>query len=750
MTKLRKAPNNIPTFKAENMPSDIVKALSLSPCSLYATAASKGGVHFGGWVPDRNELRSYTSYGFLSDDEVLEKDSLLKKIFEKVHDFPEFSNAFGRGPFMGVFQMVEVDVPDTDFTVRILESQSSTRQRSLLSEYVIPFTDDVRSIISRKSSTLNREFLKKAVEGLFPARAGYYCNDDESVAKDRLWIAVRSDDPSYVYLDRDTVLVAPSSTAENLSTWFLVKPRELGEWVLPLAAWTQCVPEDKNSNYSKILEYNLFADEKTVGKVRKLVVENFQVKEGERNIVSIGREAERIVKDMTERVRMQNAEFDRLRQFSLGKLQKIRMGGWKLSFDVPVKELSFELEKGERHEWEALNRDGIRIIMENPHTKLRFCPWSLTVENTPSNQLERLLLSLSRGYGEGFVSETLSKSIFNTFGRVEDTTGERIQSNIDDINLEINGVPVEIQAFANGGIKVFGKRIRKEDLTGILESCMCMDTREEMVSLAEDCSELSLSVRQTLTDGLRFEVNLPVITIGRDWTGSKINKARKLIRERYSELFELYMDNKTVLATSLPVEIPVERNTTGKNARLKIGIPLPGNRFMLVRLKFLKKVMNIVERTKNSYGLNPFNSLLELFQSEASRNGLENWNGVDTEVFRRAMLKGATFYKRAFRKSEELLREACEELETEKTTKRVEGKEVEGYSLVGNSGTEYFVSAERPYRIFQNTGNSWNFLCVVGNTRSEGVGKDELVTRLFALKNDVDSVDEVSTLPVPR
>jgi hypothetical protein len=108
----------------------------------------------------------------------------------------------------------------------------------------------------------------------------------------------------------------------------------------------------------------------------------------------------------------------------------------------------------------------------------------------------------------------------------------------------------------------------------------------------------------------------------------------------------------------------------------------------------------------------------------------------------------------AIKRSRELLVEVSAEIGAVKESIRVENKRTDAYIITGTSGTRYAVTDDARYRVYREVpGNEendrWVFVCIEGKSdQSQEVDKDKLVTRMLALANDTESVQEVGTLNV--
>lgn len=138
-------------------------------------------------------------------------------------------------------------------------------------------------------------------------------------------------------------------------------------------------------------------------------------------------------------------------------------------------------------------------------------------------------------------------------------------------------------------------------------------------------------------------------------------------------------------------------------------------------------------------------------------NALIDWNGwtytefihmlvntvnISFKEIKQLLKEGIERHKKAVEKSEKLLKETIKILGVEKKT--VENKE--GYAIKGASGTEYLVEEEscKVWRIMDSA--KLDYVCIVDKTSEHQIGKDKLVSRLYALKNDTFVAQDITTL----
>ena len=113
---------------------------------------------------------------------------------------------------------------------------------------------------------------------------------------------------------------------------------------------------------------------------------------------------------------------------------------------------------------------------------------------------------------------------------------------------------------------------------------------------------------------------------------------------------------------------------------------------------------------------------------------------------------GKRMYDEALKKSKELLASAVKATGAIEASYEYNNKSMSCYEVVGISGNRYFVSDDgrgrdttsTVYRITDD--GSIRYICIVDRSIGGQVGKDTVVNRLFAMKNDARIVDKIHTL----
>ena len=104
--------------------------------------------------------------------------------------------------------------------------------------------------------------------------------------------------------------------------------------------------------------------------------------------------------------------------------------------------------------------------------------------------------------------------------------------------------------------------------------------------------------------------------------------------------------------------------------------------------------------------------------------------------------EGKNRYEKALEKSKLLLEKTMNTLKV--THGNVNGKT--GYKVRGISKTDYLV--ENNLKVWKVNGTQMEYKCIVDKTHAGQMGKDALVSRLYALSNDVLIAKDVYTLKV--
>lgn len=254
-----------------------------------------------------------------------------------------------------------------------------------------------------------------------------------------------------------------------------------------------------------------------------------------------------------------------------------------------------------------------------------------------------------------------------------------------------------------------GKRINREEVKDVISQALCFSAQRDYDGFIEQVSKCSLKIHNYLSTGLDFI------------------------------LLDTFKD------TVWKIKLPIVRDKN-KNY-IKLGESL-------YKIKNLNKLITKSNKLMNRWDSQGANMTLDSFISVLRDDtivGIKGFKSVG-EVINKA--KAA--YEQAVKKSKELLANTEKVLGITEQTLEVGGRNRVGYLITGVSGSQYFVESgddsadgyhNTPYPVFSMpTGSP---ICIVDKSSvGAQVGKDALVNRLFALKNDKFVSTDINTLNI--
>jgi hypothetical protein len=168
-----------------------------------------------------------------------------------------------------------------------------------------------------------------------------------------------------------------------------------------------------------------------------------------------------------------------------------------------------------------------------------------------------------------------------------------------------------------------------------------------------------------------------------------------------------------------------------------------------------KKNLNYLVVGKNKYKIKDTNTLIDKqpYNKVELIKLLLNTIHLDYTEIPTILADGEKRYKEAIKKSEELLNKAIKTLGAIKKEYRIDGTNYNGYEIKGKSGIKYFViepsssnSGFKIYKVLPN--NNFDYVCIINKSNKGHIGKDALVSRLYALANDTLVAKDIYTLKV--
>ena len=211
---------------------------------------------------------------------------------------------------------------------------------------------------------------------------------------------------------------------------------------------------------------------------------------------------------------------------------------------------------------------------------------------------------------------------------------------------------------------------------------------------------------------------------------------------------------KRVSACSLRISNYLDRGVV-----IKLRDPRDYHSFIQIQMELERKSgKNFVKVGKETYKIKNINKLLRMGEDESGSSppGLFEFldiaadativEGMTNDVVSTIVKEGKHLYEDAVKKSKELLEKVVKQFKLETVTIEINGREQEAYKVQGKLA-EYAVVWDRekntcPVYTYPNM----QYKCIVDKTPNQQAGVDNLVNRIFALKNDTLLVNQIHTL----
>lgn len=303
--------------------------------------------------------------------------------------------------------------------------------------------------------------------------------------------------------------------------------------------------------------------------------------------------------------------------------------------------------------------------------------------------------------------------------------------------FKINDIPLKLECFTDNTRRAINDTlINLDELSKVMRRASCYENEKDYNAFVQEVGRISLYVRDILSNGM------PVKTVFLDVDANSYGKPAT---QRHPKLrFTKKVKSKTQTEDTgfyLVINHLDDKGKITKTTNRRIG------KFV----EFIRKVEQVNKKHYVGYHTNEYTRTheggYEPRDSKPNRCALELLTlmkeyvaAIDEDDTK--TLVGSINKERSEseKKSMELLNLACKAVGATKAEKN--GKH--GYRVPGQKRT-YFVE-EDSLRVYDNDTNQ--YYCVVnkGNPDAQGVGKDALVTRLYALHNDSMVANLVTTL----
>jgi len=415
----------------------------------------------------------------------------------------------------------------------------------------------------------------------------------------------------------------------------------------------------------------------------------------------------------------------------------------ELEKTIPEKLLNryYECKKSADQSESVLNKNNAlyNFWYEKKDGKIRVGDWKVT-KSEHNEKKKTAKYTFSNGHAT--ISSVMTDSI--RWMSVENDGEEGIICRIihefskcsPEKNITINGINIPYTyTSTNYRMRIFGHLIKYAEEEQILHSLCCFHTEQEMSEFVEDCSKLSLKYRMILSEGVKTTAYL--YRRGDTRKELLVNSISGYLEDPFDVMCEeewkyqsglSYEDEATYSRCVLsPVRFQFQRREKGRGLDLVLT---DGTSYKVKPKCLLAKTCN-------------HGRTFKFLRKALGKN-------VTSAQIRAIVEDAASYFEQAKKASEALLKSVMEELGAKKINVNIQKyQKTDAYSIIGKSKTEYAVIDEGPkYPIYRKTADgSWRFVCIESNSDiSQEVGKDGIVTRLYALINDTDNTDDIYTL----
>lgn len=328
------------------------------------------------------------------------------------------------------------------------------------------------------------------------------------------------------------------------------------------------------------------------------------------------------------------------------------------------------------------------------------------------------------------------------------------------IDFSINGIPISVTMESENTRRwVNGNAIKKDELTQVLNRATCHTDAEEYERFLKSVTHQSLEVHDILANGLPIHIRGDQ-SHDVDYYHTDKFKVEKHLPFKYPKMYFRRKDDKYYLIVKSP-ELDKERaKISAALSKEEVEQEENTGEEQLVCLKsfvgFVRR-MGVYNRQRDGgtdYNLMHGHTRNDLWISAMIKHtirehtikdevGANVLTRVTDDMFDLFITAAEKARKKAAAKSEELLKKVTKELNINKLDWSAKGSNetMSGYEVIGKLSS-YFVN-EVDNRVWNmKTGR---YVCIV-NSGEMGAGKDALIARLYALKNDSIMAAKINTL----
>jgi hypothetical protein len=292
-------------------------------------------------------------------------------------------------------------------------------------------------------------------------------------------------------------------------------------------------------------------------------------------------------------------------------------------------------------------------------------------------------------------------------------------------SMNINGFPVVAGVCTtNTRRQVNGNFINKDEIIPVIRRAACFSDGDEYNTFVKSVAKQSLDIHDILDRGLPMKV---VINHYSEYSGEASYTHPKMFFKKEGSKYYLFLDAKQTRTVQLKRFVSfcdkvrvINRQTNGCYDRSYGVYQEKNGNWCIAKIKPL---------------------IREHVNDDISEEDLKALTDDVLNAFIEAAKEAQT---KALARSEKLLADTVKNVGAERLENwrpGSSGQAMNGYKVKGTKRT-YFVSDE--CKVYNH--DTGTYVCIVNGSGDQGVGKDSLVARLLALKNDNVITQKISTL----
>lgn len=303
--------------------------------------------------------------------------------------------------------------------------------------------------------------------------------------------------------------------------------------------------------------------------------------------------------------------------------------------------------------------------------------------------------------------------------------------------IVVNGMSLTCtRKLSTGARRINGVKVNKGELKEVLNRATCHTDLTEYMKFVKTVSKLSLARHKILAVGYPLKLHSKLTqTEYRNPIPPK--QSPRLLFRREGKQYFLIVDEEKGLETEVEFHkaIVALRRLNRRTNNIYLNTNQAAAELPSVIKTFCKAPTTtcLVQLPSNRFHVGKTVKRTPTTTTVSQVTGVTSFKNLKALVSRIM-----EFNIQAIKRSEQLLEQV---IKTTEATPAV-FHNTEGYLVTGKSGTVYFVNEEG--RAYNHTTGA--YICIVDSGSSSVVGKDGLVSRLLALRNDKFLVKSVSTL----